>query len=197
MLKTIRLYGVLGAKFGRVHKLAVDSTAEAIKALSVIKPGFKDFLSHSKKMGLEYAIFLGDRNIGQDDLRMNSGASEIRIAPMMVGSKKAGMFQTILGAVMVVVGVLISYFSAGTMSAFGMQLAIGGGALMAGGVMQMLSPQPGGLTMSQDADNKPNYAFGSPVNSTAAGGVIGVLYGEREIGGTIISGSIVANEIRN
>lgn len=32
-LTTIRLYGALGARFGRVHKLAVQTSAEAVKAL--------------------------------------------------------------------------------------------------------------------------------------------------------------------
>ena len=34
-LTTIRLYGALGARFGRVHKLAVQTSAEAVKALCI------------------------------------------------------------------------------------------------------------------------------------------------------------------
>ena len=48
--------------------------------------------------------------------------------------------------------------------------------------------------MRQDADNKPSYAFGGPVNSTAMGNVVGVLFGEREIGGAVISAGIVAED---
>ena len=40
----IILYGVLGARFGREHRLAVHSCAEAIHALCVSIPGFKRFL---------------------------------------------------------------------------------------------------------------------------------------------------------
>lgn len=38
-VRTIRLYGVLGATFGREYRLSVASPKEAIRALSVIVPG--------------------------------------------------------------------------------------------------------------------------------------------------------------
>ncbi|EFE96615.1 bacteriophage lambda tail assembly protein I [Serratia odorifera DSM 4582] len=193
-IKTIRLYGVLGARFGREHRIAVDSPVEAIKALSTIIPGFQQFLLKSKEQGLTYAVFEGKRNLVKEDLFLNSNGADIRIAPVVIGSKKAGVFQTILGAVMVVVGVAISYFSAGTMSAFGAQLAWAGGAMMLGGVIQMLSPMQGGLASRQDPDNKPSYAFGGPVNTIAQGNPVPILYGKRRIGGAIISAGIYAED---
>ncbi|CCJ88166.1 Phage tail assembly protein I [Cronobacter turicensis 564] len=65
---------------------------------------------------------------------------------------------------------------------------------MAGGVVQMLSPQPGGLASRQDPANAPSYAFGGPVNTTAMGNPVGLLYGEREIGGAIVSAGIYTND---
>ena len=53
-LRTIRLGGVLGKRFGRVHRLAVDSPAEALRALSVIKAGFREFMENSHKNGVAY-----------------------------------------------------------------------------------------------------------------------------------------------
>lgn len=194
-LTTIRLYGALGARFGRVHKLAVQTSAEAVKALCVNFDGLEEYLMNAKKNGMTFAVFRGKRNIGVEDFKELGGNSDIRIAPVMEGSKKGGMFQTILGAVMVVVGVVISYFSAGTMAAFGAQLAAGGVAMMAGGIYQMLSPQPKGLQGRDDPDNKPSYAFGGAVNSVAMGNPVPVLYGEREIGGAIISAGILAEDI--
>lgn len=44
-----------------------------------------------------------------------------------------------------------------------------GAAMAVGGVVQMLSPQVSGLRMRQEPDNKPSYAFGGPVNTTASG----------------------------
>lgn len=194
-LVNVRLYGKLGARFGRVHRLAVKNPAEAVKALCVVLDGFEQFLQHAKEQGLVFAVFRGKRNIDVDDMAIGSGDNDIRIAPIIEGAKKAGLFQTILGAVLVVVGVAIAYFSGGTLAAFGAGLAKFGALLAAGGAIQMLSPQSSGLSTRQDADNRPSYAFGGAVNTTAMGNPVAVLYGEREIGGAIISAGILAEDI--
>ncbi|EFH3038510.1 tail assembly protein [Escherichia coli] len=194
-LTTIRLYGALGARFGRVHKLAVQTSAEAVKALCINFDGLEDYLMNAKKNGMIFAVFRGKRNIGTQDFQELAGDSDIRIAPIMEGSKKAGVFQTILGAVMVVAGIAISYFSSGTLATFGTGLAMSGASMMAGGIYQMLSPQPKGLQGRDDPDNKPSYAFGGSVNTLAMGSPVALLYGVREIGGAIISAGIVAEDI--
>ncbi|MGQ9451811.1 MULTISPECIES: tail assembly protein [Leclercia] len=192
-LTTIRLYGALGARFGRVHRLAVQTSAEAVKALCINFDGLESYLMNAKKNGMTFAVFRGKRNIGVDDFKDLTGDSDIRIAPVMEGAKKAGMFQTILGAVMVVAGVVASFIPGG--QAFAPSLLIGGASMMAGGIYQMLSPQPKGLQGRDDPDNKPSYAFGGAVNTLAMGNPVALLYGEREIGGAIISAGIVAEDI--
>ncbi|MBJ2066737.1 tail assembly protein [Serratia odorifera] len=189
-LKTIRVYGPL-RKFKALEKglirLAVQTPAEAIKALSTIVPGFQKFLADSKEMGLTFAVFTGKRNIGRDELELGC-QEEIRIAPVIIGSKKAGLFQTILGAVLVVVGALTWY------TPWGVPLVMSGASMMLGGVIQMLSPMQGGLASRQDPDNKPSYAFGGPVNTIAQGNPVPILYGKRRIGGAIISAGIYAED---
>jgi predicted phage tail protein len=198
-LKTIRVYGPL-RKFKALEKglirLAVQTPAEAIKALSTIVPGFQKFLADSKEMGLTFAVFTGKRNIGRDELELGC-EEEIRIAPVIIGSKKAGMLQTILGAVLVVVGAIGAFtpigqaFGGATWGAYAMQIGAG---MMLGGVVQMLSPMQGGLASRQDPDNKPSYAFGGPVNTIAQGNPVPILYGKRRIGGAIISAGIYAED---
>ncbi len=195
-LTTIRLYGALGARFGRVHRLAVQTSAEAVKALSVNLSGFESYLLNAKKNGMVFAVFRGRKNIGVDDFQSLPGASDIRIAPVMEGAKKAGMFQTILGAVMIVAGLALGPAGWGILGAtVATGVVVGGVTTAAGGIYQMLSPQPKGLQMREDPDNKPSYAFGGAVNTTAMGNPVAVLYGQREIGGAIISAGIVAEDI--
>ncbi|MDH0438147.1 MULTISPECIES: tail assembly protein [Enterobacter cloacae complex] len=194
-LTTIRLYGALGARFGRVHKLAVQTSAEAVKALCINFDGLEDYLMNAKKNGMTFAVFRGKRNIGVDDFKALSGDTDIRIAPVMEGAKKAGIFQTILGAVMVVAGIVVSGLSAGWAGPVGGAMISAGIGMMAGGIYQMLSPQPKGLQGRDDPDNKPSYAFGGSVNTLAMGNPVALLYGEREIGGAIISAGIVAEDI--
>ncbi|CDL81771.1 tail assembly protein [Xenorhabdus cabanillasii] len=186
-LRTIRLYGVLGARFGRVHKLAVSTPQEAIRALSVLTDGFERFLLTAKERGLTFAVFNGKRNLQRDELTF-SGEDDIRIAPMIIGSKNAGVFQTILGAVLVVAGAFL------WATPFGAPMIMTGVGMMLGGVVQMLSPMPGGLARREDPDNKPSYAFGGPVNTVAQGNPVPIGYGRRRIGGAIISAGIYAED---
>ncbi|TXM51245.1 tail assembly protein [Providencia rettgeri] len=193
-LKTIRLYGQLGTLFGREHKLAINSPREAIKALSVLYEGFEQFLANAHLKGLVFAIFKGKRNISEDELNLDT-SEEIRIAPVIKGSKRGGFFQTVLGIAMIGLAVWNPAFlamSATTNSA----LMLGGAAMAIGGVVQMLSPQPRGLSIRQDADNKPSYAFGGAVNTTAQGNPVPLFYGldRREIGGAIISAGIYTED---
>ncbi|GAL60396.1 hypothetical protein EV102420_37_00350 [Pseudescherichia vulneris NBRC 102420] len=195
-LTTIRLYGALGARFGRVHRLAVQTSAEAVKALCINLDGLESYLMNAKKNGMVFAVFRGKRNIGADDFKDLAGDSDIRIAPVMEGAKKAGLFQTILGAVMIVAGLALGPAGWGLIGAtMAGGLIAGGISSMAGGIFQMLSPQPKGLQGRDDPDNKPSYAFGGAVNTIAMGNPVPVLYGEREIGGAIISAGIVAEDI--
>lgn len=197
-LKTIRLYGVLGTHFGREHCLAIDSPREAIKALSVLYDGFEQFLASAHLRGLEFAVFKGKRNITEDELHLDT-CEEIRIAPVIKGSKRGGFFQTILGVAMIGAAMMLgpagwAAFGAGGFA--GGALALGGAAMALGGVIQMLSPQPQGLSVRQDSDNKPSYAFGGAVNTTAQGNPVPLLYGldRREVGGAIISAGIYTED---
>ncbi|AGP46218.1 hypothetical protein M621_23070 [Serratia plymuthica S13] len=198
--RTIRVYGPLRqfVKDNRkgVIKMCVNTPQEAVKALCAVLPGFESFMQTSKRRGLTFAIFNGKHNIKRDELNFN-GTEEIKIVPVVIGSKKAGMFQTILGAVLVAVGAFGAFTPWGqalggaTWGSYAMQA---GGAMMLGGVAQMLSPMQGGLGRREDPDNKPSYAFGGPVNTVAQGNPIPIGYGKRRVGGAIISAGIYAED---
>lgn len=191
-LRTIRLYGVLGATFGRVHKLAVETPAEAIRAMSIVIPGFEKFMNTAKKRGLTFAIFSGKRNLDVNGMGIDRGGEDIRIAPVLIGSKSGGIFQTILGVVLVAVGVVYGYFSEDWSTAA--YIIETGVSMTVGGVIQLLSPQASGLLSKQDADNKASYAFGSPTNTVSQGYPVPLLYGRRRIGGAIISAGIYVED---
>lgn len=190
-MRTIRLYGILGSTFGREFKLSVASPKEAVRALCVIVPGFERFMNTSKQRGLTYAVFSGKRNLNDDELSMDQSTADIRIAPVILGSKRGGVFQTILGVALVAVGAVASYFGGG---AVGVPLMQFGAAMALGGVVQMLSPQTTGLASKQSADNKASYAFGGVTNTTAQGNPVPLLYGRRRIGGAIISAGIYVED---
>ncbi|WP_028240521.1 tail assembly protein [Stutzerimonas azotifigens] len=189
---TIKLSGSLAQMFGREHKrrLETGSTREAFSALKHTLPGFEAFIQAAARKGLRYAIFRNRKNVGEDEFGLG-GTTEIRIVPVITGSKRAGALQTIVGAVMIVVGVILAFTPFSAASPY---LIKGGIAVMAGGVIQMLSPQAKGLKGREDPGNQPSYAFGGPVNTTAMGNPVGILAGRRRIGGAVISAGIYAED---
>ena len=170
-----------------------------MRALSVQVPGFESFMLRAHESGLKFAVFLNNKNakyknkqssiydadskqqitgdnISEDQLDMNTQADTIHIVPRVVGAGGNGIFQTILGAVMVVVG-----------SYTGQYWAVGMGVgMMIGGVSQMLMPKIDNTEQNQDG-NRANKGFGSAVTTVAQGNPVPVLYGQREIGGFVIS----------
>lgn len=191
-LRTIRLYGKLGTRFGRVHRLAVLSPAEAVRALRVLLPGFERELMTGKDRGVAYAFLAGKRHLKTDQLHQPVGDDDIRIAPVIQGAKSGGVFSAILGAVVIAVSAVGSYFAPGNpLSAYGYQF---GAALILGGVAQMLSPQQKGLATKDSPDNGASYNFNGPVNTTAQGNPVPVLYGRMIVGSAVISAGIYAED---
>lgn len=195
VMTTIKLSGSLASLFGREHKRLIGPTREAFRALSATIPGFEKFMNTSNTRGMTFAVFVDKKNVTKDDLDFPNGGRTIRIVPVIMGSKRAGVLQTILGAVLVVVGVLGSTIGqAWGGGVWGPAAWKIGAAMMVGGVAQMLSPQPGGLSSKQDADNKASYAFGGVTNTTAQGNPVPLGYGKRRIGGAIISAGIYVED---
>lgn len=183
MLKTIKLYGVLGKRFGKEFKLAVESTREAVKALSVQVPGFEQFMMTAHESGMTFAVFQDDENIAEDQIDFDTGASVIKIVPRVIGAGgDSGILQTVLGVVLVVVGAFYDW--SGTTSMYGAAMIGAGIGMVAGGVAMMLMPKVDPQDQNQDG-NKSNFGFGSAVTTIAQGNPVPILYGQREVGGFI------------
>lgn len=188
-MRTIRLYGQLGSRFGRSFRLAVNSPAEAIRALCAIVPGFQQYLAKAKEQGMAFAVFIGKQNISKDQLQDPPGADDIRIAPVLLGSKRGGVLNIILGVVLIVVGV----YTRNT------NLIVQGAAMAIGGVVQMLGPQPKGLGSQDSVENRPSYSMNGTVNTQAQGNPVPVPYGGHDtkgmlVGSAVISGGIMAED---
>lgn len=202
MLKTLILDGRMAKKFGREHKFDVADLREMLRAMCSQVPGFKRYLSEGHMKGIRFAFFNGKNNIGLDEFDMTRGGEVYRITAITEGSKRAGVLQIVIGAVALVA----AYFTAGaSLAAIGINATVPAGvttaltglglSMMLGGVIQMLTPQPKyNVGASSSTDNKPNYAFGTPVNTVAMGYPVPVLFGEREIGGAIISAGIFSSD---
>lgn len=184
MLKKIKLYGILAKKFGKEFHLAVDNTREAMRALCVQVPGFEHFMLHAHEQGLEFAVFQDKQNISETELDMSTSAKVIKVVPKVKGA--GGAVQTIIGAVLVVVGIVVTGMSFGSAGAVGAALIGAGVGMMVGGIAMMLMPKIENQDQNQDG-NKANKGFGGAVTTIAQGNPVPVLYGQREVGGFIAS----------
>lgn len=193
-LRTLRFHGPLIAEFGRDFKYRAHSATKMISAAKNLLPNFEHYMLAAHKRGLTFAVFVGKRNIKGDELELTKGTDDIHLVPVVIGSKRAGLFQTILGAALIAAAIFVPAAGLAAVALTAGGLGVAGASLVLGGVVQMLSPQQAGIRMRQDPDNKPSYAFGGPVNSTAQGNPVAIGYGEREIGGAVISAGIYTED---
>ncbi|MEH3412344.1 tail assembly protein [Phytobacter diazotrophicus] len=203
MLKTLTLKGVAAKKFGRVHRFHVADIREMLRAMCSQVPGFKKYMSNAHHSGVRFAFFRDGENIGVEEFELTSTASDFTMMPVTEGAKQGGVLQIVIGAVALVA----AFFTAGgSLALWGAAMSAGaisattvltgiGLSMMLGGVVQMLTPQPKiNIGASSSTDNKPNYAFGAPVNTVAMGYPVPLLYGQREIGGAIISAGLFSSD---
>ncbi|WP_426577011.1 tail assembly protein [Xenorhabdus stockiae] len=190
-LRTIRLHGVLATKFGATFEYAARDALHAFRAMSKLIVGFEAFMLNAHQQGFTFSVIVGGRSYNKDELDMTKGHADIHIMPVTMGSKRAGLFNVVLGIAMIAVA---WWNPLGWAASTALFVGASGAAMAMGGVSQMLAPQPPGLTMRESPENKPSYAFGSPVNTTAQGNPVPILYGSREIGGAIISAGVYTED---
>ncbi len=181
---TIQLSSILGRKFFRQkdYQLDTGSAWEVFRALRATVDGFAEEIARLDQLGMRFAIIRNGKNVGEKDFDLG-GVESLKIVPVISGSKRAGLLQTVLGVVLIIASSITN----------GATLAPGI-ALVAGGVIQMLSPQASGLKQSAAPENSPSYAFGGAKNTTASGNPVPICIGERDWGGMIISASITAED---
>ncbi|HCA18687.1 MAG TPA: phage tail protein [Alcaligenes faecalis] len=198
-VRTIRLSGDLGKRFGRIHRFVCNDIAEAVRVMCLMVPGFAQALYASADRGVAYSCWIGKENVGEDMLHAPAGGDDIRIAPQVTGSGRGGLFQVVLGAALIGAAFLTGGASivAGQLAFSGVMgsMAFGMGVSMVlGGVSQLLTKQPQGLTSVASPDNGASYNFNGPVNTTAQGNPLGVLYGEMIVGAATISGDMYSED---
>jgi len=167
-------------------------------------PEFNKYMATSKDRSLAFAVFYGKRNIGQDELVHPPGDAEIRIAPVVQGSKNGGGLQVVLGVALIAAA---SYFTlgaaagaAGSSALFGTASAawttagMVGISLAIGGVAQMIIGQQAKIDSGEAVDNRPSYNFSGIKNTVTQGNPVPLCYGEMTVGSAQLSLGIRAED---
>lgn len=199
-MTTIYLYGEMAVKFGRTWKLAIDSPAEAIRAIEANKPGLISYLAGAEDRGVKFKVTVnGKRATCENDLQIQREAKTIRISPVVAGNKD-GLGQLFVGLALVALsfgtslpilgGALSASIGAMTVAnyigALGVGMAIGGVASLVAGVPK--------LDNYAERNDKPSYLFTGPANVVAKGDCVPLIYGKVHAPVRIISAGIYSED---
>lgn len=176
----------------------VTTPAEALRAALLQVEGLEKALRDADKHGIKFAVLNGKRPVSVEELHL--GVKDVvTIIPVEDGSKKNGLTQVLVGVVIIAAAF---YTGGASLTAGGLTTTTAGGlavnlgvAMVLGGITQMLTPSPEGPQDSSDVENKPSYAFGGPINTVSQGNPVAIFYGEREVGGAVISAGIYNEDI--
>ncbi|WP_430444789.1 MAG: tail assembly protein [Pseudomonas piscis] len=189
--QTVLLSGSLARRFGRRHKVVTSSGWRDVIGYFKQFQGFEQHMKDSAGKGLRYALFNGRENLAEDDLGKPTGRDVLRIVPVIEGSKRAGLIQTVIGVAIIA----LSWWNPLGWSAAAVQFGYATGASLAiGGVIQMLSPQAKGLSTQDGPNNRPSYSFSGAVNTSVQGNPVPLLYGRMIVGSAVISAGIYSED---
>ena len=210
-MRDVFLHGNLGEKFGRQHRLEVNSVSGLCWALETQQGGFFKAL----KQGT-YQIYRGEMTPGntlsETELPMIFfGDTPFHMIPAIEGSGSGGSGKAV-GAVVLGI-VIIATAGAGAAGALGASgamfgtsaavaagtsfaswgsLALFGGVLALSGVSQLMAatPKVDDYSSRDKADEQKSFLFNGPVNTIEQGTVLPIVFGRHMIGSTVISAGI-------
>lgn len=190
VFKTIKLTGNLGRRFGRIHRLAVETPAEAIRALCTLHKGLRAAMEQA---GAEYRVLINREPINDFERELHlMGGDTYTIAPVTRGGKSV-LGRIIAGVALIalsfVPGLNVAIWAGATMTYAGVAFAMGV-SMVLGGVVQLLTPMPKMNDPREDDKNTPNTQFSGPVNTQAQGHPVPVCYGELVVGSAVISAGL-------
>lgn len=198
---TVLLYGALGRRFGRRHRYAIRTPAEALRALAANFPDFRCHLRDHSEPG--YRVFVGKAGRDLDALTFPAD-DVIRIVPVVAGASGGGG-RVLAGLALIGISIATGGWGMGLGAAWTAGIGTFAGAMagnigvsmVLGGVAEMLSPAPraqssGGV---ERPDNKPSYSFDGAVNTVAQGNPVPVCYGRLIVGSQVVSAGLMAEDI--
>lgn len=191
VLRTVVLGGELGKRFGKEHRIVINSPAEAVRALCCVIDGLQKAISDYTP---GFHVFVDEESVDESELLHPTGKAKIRIMPV-IAAAGGGVFKVILGAALIGSAFLTGGAS---LAAWGMgSIALGGlgATLLFMGAGQMFMPKQKGLSGVESVENRTSYHFNGPSNVTAQGNAVPVLYGEMWCGSVVVSTGIYNEDI--
>jgi len=206
MLSKIKLYGRLAKFLGeRTFDAEVKTPIDSFKFLLANFPHLERHM-----MEQSYCVKVGSYEIDETELFNPIGQQEIKIVPVITGSRGLGRILTgvaLIGLTVATAGASGAVFSglsfsgaaAGATATLAGSLAAAAGNfgiyLILSGAAQMLTPVPKPPGVSDDPQT-PNFSFNGVQNTSRAGTALPIIYGEIFAGSLVVSAGIDTVQIR-
>ena len=214
-LVKLNLFGELGAFIGSESwELDVKSVQEAISAINTItRNKFNEYFIKNNKLQAKYRILINGRDFDCTEKELNEtnyqkiyeselvmkkkDLKTIDIVPLIesAGGKGFGILTAILGALMIIVGIIL--IATGFGAPIGIAVIIGGLGLLGAGVVSLLSKPPS-FNYNQPLDNSVShsYLFNGPSNTIGEGNPVPIGYGTVLVGSNVISAGYRVDEFQ-
>ncbi len=200
-LVKLNLLGDLGEKVGKSWEFSAKSAQECIHALNTVtRNKFNNYFINNDKLKAKYRVIINGRDFVSPVSELNEGNLEmayqselvmkhenlqtIDIVPFIENndSKTIGI---ILGVILIVVGVILIFYSSAYGVAAGIALITAGIGI---GIAALLSKPPDfGDPNRPDKAGKQSYLFGGPINIIGEGGPVPIAFGQILAGSQVIS----------
>jgi predicted phage tail protein len=159
----IHLHGILGQKYGKLHKFSIKEPKDVVRALEANNEDFTKDLKDLLKKNIIYTIVADDQWI-QGSLFNSNKIKKVDFIPVIVGS---GWVATVVSIVIAIASAVYSYVQAGK---------------------QQYPEIPGAEGVS--SANSRSLSFSSRENITEQGNPVPLVYGRMKIGSAVIQSSI-------
>jgi predicted phage tail protein len=168
---TVHLHGAFREFHPGPITIFANTVAEAIESITRQLPGF----APRPKAGPHRLRVVGHESI--ERLYEPLTVDRLDIVPQLNGGKKGGFTQVLIGAALVAASFIPGLNAAVASFAFSL-----GGALLLGGLSQLLAPTP-----SSEEDTHRSRYLGAPKNTVKIGQTIPILYGRAQVFGHVLS----------
>lgn len=196
-MKVIKVYGALRKLLGKTRfEFVADTPAQAMRALLANFPHLERWLIDSEKNGVAYRVTVGKQKVHNDDMSsMFAPWSErevFSITPVMTGAGR-GLGSIIAGVALVALTLIPGGLPiAGTLAT---KIGLVGGALILGGVAQMISPVPKPPGPSEEPTQLESNSFSGIANTVRQGMPVPIAYGRVFVGSAVISAGLDVDQV--
>lgn len=185
-LTKLILHGSLAEKYGSEHEFVINTPKDVISAMEANYPGFKAEIHKLESEGIGFQLTTPSHpeGLSEEDLDKAISLPEIILVERLVLSGTLG--RILLGATLLAVGAAVPFGAV----AGGTSLALLGGSLLFGGIMQWISP------VQKSKEERRSTSFDQTTGLTDRNAVVPIAYGRVRIQPPVLSSAISTERIK-